>query len=120
MCSSFGSALHARAASIRHAKLPSVRQSASKKGTANTPGSVVSASSAGFSAGEEKNAEVTERAEGDAKATVPVPEGAEGARTKNVAWEDRGKEGEDGDMVSVFLRAAARCAVCDEQLPNTS
>eukprot|EP00752_Nemacystus_decipiens_P003913 g3587.t2 len=91
--SSFGSALHARASSIRHVKLPGVRQSINKKGgTAQTPGSMLSVSSAGGDKeGELVAGGVTV---GTAELAVPLPDGGS-AKSKNVAWEDAEKEEEE-------------------------
>eukprot|EP00903_Cladosiphon_okamuranus_P005725 g5683.t1 len=91
--SSFGSALHARASSIRHVKLPGVRQSVNKKGSAHTPGSMLSVSSAGG----DKEGEFVGAggvSVGNADTAVALPDGGS-AQSKNVAWEDTEKAEED-------------------------
>ncbi|CAM9124180.1 unnamed protein product [Ectocarpus sp. 12 AP-2014] len=89
--SSFGSALHARASSIRNVKLPGVRQSINKKGT--TPGSMMA------STGGEKDGE------SEGGAGVGGGGKAGGAKPKNVVWEDAerevGEKDQEGDAIEL-------------------
>lgn len=96
---SFGSALHARASSIRHVKIPGVRQSINKKGTANTPGSMHSMHSMSSTGGDKEGEFVG--GIGTAEAAVALPEGGGSLnKSKNVAWEDAEKEEEAPEKVS--------------------
>lgn len=105
---SFGSALHARASSIRNVKLPGVRPSIHRKGSMNTPGSIVSAASVG----EEKETEMVGALRvGTAESAVALPEvGSSAAKHgKNVAWEDAGKEDDHEAGEKVCERRIENC-----------
>lgn len=123
--SSLGSALHARASSIRNVKLSGVLHGVSKRGAGlNTPGSVAGSTATAPDApadkivsGEEKSADAALGNESSAELTevsIDLPTEAEDGRArrvsgdalgsaasgKSVAWEDGG-----GDAVSVSFIA---------------
>lgn len=83
---SLGSALHARASSIRNVKLPLGRQNTAKRGPGHTPGSVGGSTAAG----EEKEKEAD--FDGVSASTMASAEAGGPGKPKNVGWDEGGIE----------------------------
>lgn len=83
---SLGSALHARASSIRNVKLPLGRQNTAKRSSGHTPGSVGGSAAAG----EEKEKEGD--FDGVSGAAMASAEAGDSGKPKAVAWGEGGGE----------------------------
>ena len=100
---SFGSALHARASSIRNVKLPLGRQNTAKRAAGHTPGSVCGSTAAG-----EKEGDL----DGVSGAVMASPEGGDPGKPKNVGWEEEGEAAaEKVEKVGVRVLVAYRAVL---------